>query len=201
VTQTLVRCAWAGDDPLMVAYHDEEWGVPCHDDRELFERLMLEGFQAGLSWATILRKREHFRRAFDGWDAEQIAAYGDEEVARLLDDAGIVRNRLKVLAAVRNARAFLDVQGEAGSFDRYVWSFVGGAPLRRDGRPASLADIPSRTAESDVLSKDLRRRGFTFVGTTICYAFMQSVGMVDDHTVGCFRAEGAALTPRPPRPS
>ncbi|MGH2599728.1 MAG: DNA-3-methyladenine glycosylase I [Dehalococcoidia bacterium] len=186
--QARVRCAWAGADPLMIAYHDEEWGVPCHDDQELFERLMLEGFQAGLSWATILRKREHFRRAFDGWDAERVAAYGDDEIARLLADPGIVRNRLKVHGAIRNARSFLDLQREAGSFDSYVWSFVGGASLRRDGRPESLADAPSRTAESDALSKDLRRRGFTFVGSTICYAFMQSVGMVDDHTTGCFRA-------------
>jgi DNA-3-methyladenine glycosylase I len=188
VTVALPRCEWVGDDPLMIAYHDEEWGVPCYDDRELFERLMLEGFQAGLSWATILKKREHFRRAFDGWDPERVAAYGDAEVARLLADPGIVRNRAKVRAAIGNARACLAVRREAGSFSTYLWSFVGGAPLERDAPPADLAAIPARTAESDALSRDLRRRGFAFVGSTICYAFMQSVGMVNDHTAGCFRA-------------
>lgn len=183
---TLQRCDWVGGDPLMVAYHDQEWGVPCHDDVVLFERLMLEGFQAGLSWATILRKRQSFRRAFDAWDAERIAAYGDADVARLMADAGIVRNRLKVLGAIRNARAYLEVRSNEGSFHAYIWSFVGGAPLVR--RPRDLEGVPAHTAESDGLSKDLRRRGFTFVGSTICYAFMQSVGMVDDHTIGCFRA-------------
>lgn len=182
-----VRCPWAGTDPLMIAYHDAEWGTPCHDDRELFERLMLEGFQAGLSWATILHKRHHFFEAFDGWDPVRVAAYGPDDVARLLADPGIVRNRLKVAAAVRNAVAFLAVQREFASFERYLWSFVGGAPLRRD-RPATMADVPIRSPESDALSQDLKRRGFTFVGTTICYAFMQSVGMVDDHVEGCFRA-------------
>jgi DNA-3-methyladenine glycosylase I len=182
------RCEWVGDDPLMVAYHDEEWGAPCHDDSALFERLMLEGFQAGLSWSTILRKREQFRRAFDGWDPERVAAYGDGEVARLLADAGIVRNRAKILAAVGNARALLAVREEAASFDAYIWSFVGGRPLVREAPPADLAAIPARTAESDALSKELRRRGFTFVGSTICYAFMQSVGMVNDHTARCFLA-------------
>jgi len=182
------RCEWVGADPLMVAYHDEEWGVPCHDDRALFERLMLEGFQAGLSWATILRKRAHFRRGFDGWDPERVAAYGESELARLLADPGIVRNRAKILAAVGNARAFLAVREEADSFDAYVWSFVGGEPLVREASPADLAAIPARTAESDALSKELRRRGFAFVGSTICYAFMQSVGMVNDHTARCFLA-------------
>ena len=181
------RCSWAGSDPLMIAYHDEEWGVPCHDDRELFERLMLEGFQAGLSWSTILRKRENFFRAFDGWDAERIAAYGPDDLARLMADPGIVRNRLKVEGAVKNARAYLAVRDERGSFDDYVWSFVGGAPLAKPVY-ASLSEVPVSTSESDALSKDLKRRGFTFVGTTICYAFMQSVGMVNDHIVGCFRA-------------
>ncbi len=184
------RCGWAATDPLMVAYHDDEWGVPCHDDRELFERLVLEGFQAGLSWSTILRKREHFRRAFDHWDTERIAGYGSADVERLLADPGIVRNRLKVGASVHNARVFLELQRSEGSFNRYVWAFVGGAPLRHSPSPASLADVPARTAESDALSKDLRARGFTFVGSTICYAFMQSVGMVNDHLVGCFRAPG-----------
>ena len=183
----LPRCPWAGTDPLMVAYHDDEWGVPCHDDPELFERLLLEGFQAGLSWSTILRKREAFRRAFDGFDPERVAAYGPADVARLLADPGIVRNRLKIAAATRNAQAFLAVQREFGSFDRYVWSFVGGAPLRRP-RPTTLAEVPVTTPESDALSRDLKRRGFSFVGSTICYAFMQSVGMVDDHVRGCFRA-------------
>ena len=174
----------------MVAYHDEEWGVTCHDDDALFERLMLECFQAGLSWLTILRKRENFRRAFDGWDAQRIAAYGPEEVARLMSDPGIVRNRLKIQAAISNANAFLAIRREEGSFDRYVWSFVGGEPLRRPAPPTTQA-IPATTAESDALSKDLKRRGFRFVGSTICYAFMQSVGMVNDHVQGCFKARSA----------
>lgn len=181
------RCGWTRTDPLMIAYHDEEWGMPCHDDHALFERLILESFQAGLSWATILRKREHFRRAFEGWDAERIAAYGDADVARLMGDAGIVRNRLKIEGTIRNARAFLAVQRELGSFDRYLWSFVGGEALRRPP-PPSLAAIPAQTPESSLLSADLRRRGFVFVGPTMCYALMQSVGMVNDHVRGCFRA-------------
>ncbi len=172
----------------MVAYHDQEWGVPCHDDRDLFERLTLEAFQAGLSWSTILRKRERFRQAFDGWDVERVAAYGPVDMARLMSDAGIVRNRLKVAAVVQNASAYLHVQRMEGSFDRYVWSIVGGRPRPRERQPATLADIPSRTAESDTLSKALKARGFTFVGSTICYAFMQSVGMVNDHVADCFRA-------------
>lgn len=186
----LPRCAWCLGDDLYLAYHDEEWGVPVHDDAALFERLMLEGFQAGLSWRTILHKRAGFHRAFDGWDAARIAAYGPDDLARLLADPGIVRNRLKIEGAVRNARAYLRLRDELGSFDRYLWAFVGGEPLRRPARPVTLADIPSSTPESDALAKDLKRRGFTFVGTTICYAFMQSVGMVDDHVAGCFRAEG-----------
>ncbi|MGH2561630.1 MAG: DNA-3-methyladenine glycosylase I [Thermomicrobiales bacterium] len=185
---TLVRCAWSLGDPLYEAYHDEEWGVPVHDDRELFERLMLEGFQAGLAWITILRKREHFFRAFDGWDAEKIAAYGPDDIARLLADPGIVRNRLKVNGAVQNANAYLRVRDEFGSFDRYIWSFTGGGPLVQPA-PATLDDVPASTPESDAMSKDLKRRGFTFVGSTICYAFMQSVGMVNDHVADCFRAE------------
>ena len=183
----LGRCPWAGTDPLMVAYHDQEWGTPCHDDQELFERLILEGFQAGLSWAVILRKREAFRRAFAGFDPVAVAAFGPADTDRLLADAGIVRNRLKVAAAVRNAGAFLATQREWGTFDRYVWSFVGGAPLVR-AAPPLWQEIPTHTPESDALSRDLKRRGFAFVGTTICYAFMQSVGMVDDHVEGCFRA-------------
>jgi DNA-3-methyladenine glycosylase I len=185
MTPGIGRCEWAGSDPLMVAYHDEEWGVPCHDDRALFERLILEGFQAGLSWATILRKREAFLRAFDGFDPEIVACYGPADEARLLADAGIVRNRLKVSAAVTNARAFLDTQDEFGTFDAYIWRF---APSPRAARLQTLAEIPATTPESDAMSKDLKGRGFRFVGSTICYAFMQSAGLVDDHVAGCFRA-------------
>jgi DNA-3-methyladenine glycosylase I len=181
---SLVRCAWA-TNALEIAYHDKEWGVPLHDDRGLFELLVLEGAQAGLSWDTILRKRENYRRAFDGFEPLVVANYGPEKVTRLLDDPGIVRNRLKIDAAIRNARAFLAVRDEFGSFDAYVWRFVEGRPRRNAWR--SLAELPARTSESDALSKDLKRRGFTFVGSTICYAFMQSAGLVNDHTVDCFR--------------
>jgi DNA-3-methyladenine glycosylase I len=181
------RCAWGAGDGLLMAYHDEEWGVPSHDDQALFELLVLEGFQAGLSWRTILAKRDNFCRAFDGWDADRIAAYGPDDVARLLADPGIVRNRLKVEGAVKNARAYLRVREERGSFDGYVWSFVGGATLVKPV-PATLAEVPASTPESDVLSKGLKRHGFTFVGTTICYAFMQGAGLVNDHLAGCFRA-------------
>ena len=181
----VTRCEWAGTDPLMVAYHDQEWGVPCHEDRELFERLVLEGFQAGLSWSTILRKRSGFVQAFDGFDAPRIAAYGPDDIARLLGDAGIVRNRLKIEATIFNARAFLETQEAFDSFDAYIWGF---APENPAPRPRSLADIPATSPESDALSKDLKRRGFRFVGSTICYAFMQSIGLVDDHIESCFRA-------------
>jgi DNA-3-methyladenine glycosylase I len=180
-----VRCAWAGSDPLYVLYHDEEWGVPLHDDRRLFEMLILEGAQAGLSWITILRKREAYRRAFDGFDPSRVARYTPARVRRLLADPGIVRNRLKVEGAVRNAQAFLAVQDEFGSFDQYVWQFVGGKPKKNGWR--NPADVPAHTPASDALSRDLKRRGFTFVGSTICYAFMQATGMVDDHVLGCFR--------------
>ncbi len=183
---TIPRCFWAGRDPEMILYHDSEWGVPCHDDRELYERLMLEGFQAGLSWSTILRKRDNFFRAFDGWQPELVANYGEEEFARLMADAGIVRNRLKVRAATQNAQAFLRIQQEFGAFDRYLWDWVDGEPLR-DPAGRTPESIPASTPLSDALSKDLKKRGFTFVGTTIVYAFMQSVGLVDDHTVDCFR--------------
>ena len=179
------RCAWAGADPLMLRYHDEEWGVPLHDDRALFEFLILEGAQAGLSWSTIRRKRAAYRAAFDGFDPAAVAAYDDSKIAALLADPGIVRNRLKIAAAVTNARAFLVIQREFGSFDAYMWRFAGGAP--RQNAWASLADIPARTPESDALSKDLKQRGFAFVGSTICYAHMQAVGMVNDHTTDCFR--------------
>jgi DNA-3-methyladenine glycosylase I len=179
------RCPWCGDDPLYVAYHDTEWGVPQHDDRVLFEFLILEGAQAGLSWLTILRKRENYRKAFDGFDAERIARYGESDVARLLADPGIVRNRLKIAAAIANARAFLAVQGEFGSFDAYLWRFVDGRPIRNAWQ--STAELPATSEVSDALSKDLRRRGFKFVGSTICYALMQAVGLVNDHLAGCFR--------------
>jgi DNA-3-methyladenine glycosylase I len=181
----LERCAWAGSDPLYVAYHDREWGVPVHDDRLMFEFLILEGAQAGLSWATILKKRENYRAAFDNFNPVLVAQYDENKVAELLDDAGIVRNRLKIASAIQNARAFLAVQEEFGSFDAYIWRFVGGAPIRNAWR--SMAEIPAKTPESDALSKDLVSRGFKFVGSTICYAHMQAVGMVNDHLVGCFR--------------
>ncbi len=179
------RCAWCGTDPLYVAYHDEEWGVPSHDERHLFEMLILEGAQAGLSWSTILRKRAGYRAALAGFDPERVARFGARDVQRLLRDEGIVRNRLKIEAAARNARAFLEVQDEFGSFDAYIWRFVNGKPIQ--SRRRTLAEIPARTDESDAMSKDLKRRGFTFVGSTICYAFMQAVGMVNDHVADCFR--------------
>ena len=169
----------------MALYHDAEWGVPLHEDRGLFEFLVLEGAQAGLSWSTILNKRARYREVFDGFDPRQVARYGDRKVAALLADAGIVRNRLKIAAAVANARAFLEVQKEFGSFDAYVWRFVGGSPLHNAWR--TPAEVPARTPVSDALAKDLARRGFRFVGSTICYAFMQATGMVNDHLVGCFR--------------
>ena len=169
----------------MARYHDEEWGVPVHDDRTLFEFLILEGAQAGLSWSTILNKRENYRRAFDHFDPKRIARYDVREVKRLLADPGIVRNRLKIAATIQNAKAFLQVQKEFGSFDRYIWQFVGGKP--KVNAPRTVKQVPARTPESDAMSKDLLRRGFKFVGSTICYAFMQAVGMVNDHTVDCFR--------------
>lgn len=179
------RCAWAGNDPLYVRYHDVEWGVPLHDDRRLFEFLLLEAAQAGLSWITILRKRENYRQAFDGFDPRWIAGYGDRKTEELLANPGIVRNRRKIESAVRNARAFLDVQAEFGSFDAYLWRFVGGKP--KSNRWRSMSRVPTETRESRALAKDMLRRGFTFVGPTICYALMQAVGMVNDHLVNCFR--------------
>jgi DNA-3-methyladenine glycosylase I len=189
------RCPWPTTDPLYLAYHDTEWGVPAHDDRHLFEMLILEGAQAGLSWITILRKRERYREVFDGFDPAVVAGYRARKVESLLKDPGIVRNRLKVSAAVDNARAFLAVQEEQGSFDRYLWSFVGGAPRQNAWR--TMAEVPALTAESDALSQDLRRRGFRFVGSTICYAFMQAVGMVNDHLTTCYRHRELAGRPRP----
>jgi len=176
------RCAWATTD-LSIAYHDKEWGVPVHDDRKLFEFLILEGAQAGLSWEIILRKRENYRAAFDRFEAAKIAKYTEKKVAQLLENAGIIRNRLKIGAAIQNARAFLAVQKEFGSFDTYIWQFVNGKPRKRKRGQ----DIVATTAESDAMSKDLSRRGFKFVGSTICYAFMQAVGMVNDHNLTCFR--------------
>ncbi|HKQ63030.1 MAG TPA: DNA-3-methyladenine glycosylase I [Candidatus Polarisedimenticolaceae bacterium] len=184
------RCAWAGDDPLYVAYHDEEWGVPVHDDRRLFEFLVLEGAQAGLSWLTILRKREAYRRAFAGFDPRRVARFDARAIERLLHDPGIVRNRLKLESAVRNARAFLEVQREFGSFDAYQWRFVDGRPLQH--RRRSTSQVPPRSAVSDAFSRDLRQRGFSFVGTTIVYAHMQAVGMVNDHLTSCFRRREVA---------
>jgi len=179
------RCEWCGNEPIYVEYHDKEWGVPVHDDRKLFEMLILEGAQAGLNWLTILKKRENYRKAFDNFDAKKIAKYDKAKVAKLLADAGIVRNRLKIAATIQNARAFLEVQKEFGSFDRYLWQFVGGKPKINQWK--SLKELPPKTAESDALSKDLKQRGFSFVGSTICYAFMQAVGMVNDHVVTCLR--------------
>lgn len=183
------RCPWAEHEPN-TAYHDTEWGVPLHDDRALFELLILEGAQAGLSWTTILNKRENYRRAFDNFDAKKIAKYGDKKVAALLADPGIVRNRLKIAATIGNARAFLAVQREFGSFDRYLWAFVGGRPIVN--RRRTPKDVPARTPESDALSKDLLARGFKFVGSTIIYAFMQATGMVNDHLVSCPRHKACA---------
>jgi DNA-3-methyladenine glycosylase I len=182
--KTLGRC-WPTDDPLYLKYHDTEWGVPVHNDRRLFEFLILEGAQAGLSWITILRKRQNYRRAFDNFDAKKISKYNSKKVRKLLTDEGIVRNRLKIRATVENAKAFLKVREEFGSFDRYIWQFVGGKPIRNMWQ--SLREIPAHSAESDLMSKDLRSRGFRFVGSTICYAFMQACGLVDDHVKGCFK--------------
>ncbi|HZN32261.1 MAG TPA: DNA-3-methyladenine glycosylase I [Pirellulaceae bacterium] len=188
------RCPWAVGDEY-VAYHDLEWGVPVHDDRLLFEFLILEGAQAGLSWATILKKRQNYRQAFDDFDAAAVAKYGKRKQQTLLANPGIVRNRLKVAAAIANAQAFLAVQEQHGSFDEYIWSFVGGQPLQNAWK--SLKKVPARTPQSDAMSKELTRRGFRFVGSTICYAFMQAVGMVNDHLVGCYRH--AELRPQLPR--
>jgi len=179
------RCAWAGLDPLMLAYHDDEWGVPSHDDRHLFEFLILEGAQAGLSWDTILQKRENYRAALDGFDPKIISRYDQRKQQRLLKNPGIVRNRLKIASTVQNARVFLEIQKEFGSFDRYIWQFVGGKPIVNKWRSGER--IPAATAQSDAMSKDLKKRGFNFVGSTICYAFMQAVGMVNDHAADCFR--------------
>ena len=179
------RCPWCESSELMRDYHDKEWGVPVHDDRMLFEFLILEGVQAGLTWQTVLNKRENYRRAFEGFHADKIACYGKEDVNRLLTDAGIIRNRLKISSTIQNARAFLKIQNEFGTFDVYIWQFVGGKPINH--KIKTIKDIPTNTKESDLMSKDLIKRGFKFVGSTICYAFMQAVGMVNDHEIKCIR--------------
>lgn len=180
------RCFWTGNDPLMIAYHDDEWGDPVHDDQKLFEYMILDAFQAGLSWRTILYKRENFRRAFDNFDVHKIAQYTDQDVQRLLNDAGIIRNRFKIEATINNARRFIEIQREFGSFDQYIWQFTNYRTFRNP-KGVTRDNIPSSSSESDVMSADLKKRGFKFVGTTICYAFMQAIGMVDDHVVGCFK--------------
>ena len=187
---TLTRCPWADSDPLLTAYHDTEWGTPVHDDRVFFEFLVLEGAQAGLSWLTILRKREGYRKAFAGFDAARVARFGEPDVARLLANPAIVRNLLKIMSAITNAQALLALQKAEGSFDRYLWQFVGGAPLRNPWR--SSAEVPAKTPLSDALSKDLQKRGFRFVGSTIVYAFMQATGLVNDHLAGCPAAQPRA---------
>ncbi len=184
---TIDACPWCGQDPLYRRYHDTEWGVPVHDDTVLFEFLVLEGAQAGLNWLTVLRKREHYRRAFEGFDAERVAAFDSTRIEALLQDAGIIRNRLKITSAVSNARAFLDVQSRFGSFDRYIWDFVDGRPLVN--RFASMAEVPAVTPLAETISRDLKRRGFRFVGPTIVYAHMQATGMVNDHLTACPRHE------------
>jgi DNA-3-methyladenine glycosylase I len=193
-SKPLIRCSWAVGE-ASIRYHDEEWGVPVHDDRTLFEFLILEGAQAGLSWSTILNKRANYRRAFDGFDPRRVAQYDQKKIKQLLADPGIVRNRLKISSAVENAKAFLRVQQEFGTFDRYIWQFVGGKP--RVNRWTSLRQLPASTPESDAMSKDLKRRGFRFVGSTICYAFMQAVGMVNDHAADCFATAFCAIAVNP----
>ncbi|MFN0314824.1 MAG: DNA-3-methyladenine glycosylase I [Burkholderiales bacterium] len=188
------RCAWCGEDPLYVRYHDEEWGVPVHDERTLFEFLILEGAQAGLSWITVLRKREHYREALDGFDPERIARYSDKKLERLLENPGLIRNRLKIASLRTNARAFLEIRHSHGSFERYLWQHVGDKPMQNARK--NMGDVPAKTLESDALSKDLVRRGFKFVGSTIVYAYMQAVGLVNDHTIDCFRH--AALSRQTP---
>jgi DNA-3-methyladenine glycosylase I len=179
------RCSWTRQNPLMIEYHDKEWGVPVHDDRKLFEFLILEGAQAGLTWQTVLNKRENYRKAFDGFEVVKIARYGTKDVERLLANSGIIRNRLKIAASIQNAKAFLEIKKEFGTFDAYVWQFVGCRPINH--MITSIKAIPASTKESDVMSKDLFKRGFKFVGSTICYAFMQAIGMVNDHEIKCFR--------------
>ena len=190
------RCSWCGDDPLYVRYHDTEWGVPVYRDRKLFEFLVLEGAQAGLAWITVLRKREAYRRAFDGFDFNKVAAYDEAKIRSLLEDPGIIRNRLKIRSAVSNARAFQEIRREFGTFSRYIWGFIDGVPVQN--RRRGMKDLPARTEASDAISKDLKRRGFSFVGSTIVYAHMQATGMVNDHVTGCFRhAEVRGMASKP----
>ncbi len=179
------RCPWPSDDPLLIAYHDAEWGVPLHDDRKLYEFIVLDGMQAGLSWSTVLRKRENFRMAFRGFDPRIVSRFTARDVKRLLNDRGIIRNRLKIESAIVNARKLLDIRKEFGSFDAYIWQFTGGKTVQH--RCRRLVDVPTTSGESDAMSRDMKKRGFTFVGTTICYVFMQAAGMVNDHLVDCFR--------------
>jgi len=179
------RCGWSITDPLMIEYHDNEWGVPVHDDRKHYEFIVLDGAQAGLSWQTVLRKREAYREAFDNFDFGKVARYNEKKIDELLENPGIIRNKLKINSAVQNAKAFLDVRKEFGTFDKYIWQFVGGSPIHNSWK--SLRELPAKTPVSDAMSKDMKKRGFNFVGSTICYAYMQAAGMVNDHTTGCFR--------------
>lgn len=188
------RCGWSITDPLMIEYHDNEWGVPLHDDRKHFEFIVLDGAQAGLSWQTVLRKRETYRKAFDNFDYGKVARYNENKITELLNDPGIIRNRLKVNSAVQNAKAFLEVRKEFGTFDEYIWQFVGGNPIHNSWK--SLKELPAKTPISDAMSKDMKKRGFNFVGSTICYAYMQAAGMVNDHTVDCFRHRELRRTTR-----
>jgi DNA-3-methyladenine glycosylase I len=190
ITVQKLSCEWPGKEPLMIAYHDHEWGVPLHDDQKLFEFLILDAAQAGLNWSLVLKKRENYRAALDGFDANKMARYNEKKLGELLQNPGIIRNRLKVNSFVKNAKSFLNIQQEFGAFDRYIWQFVGGRPLQNHWE--TLKQIPVSTVESDAMSKDLKMRGFSFVGTTICYAFMQAAGMVNDHLVHCFRYEQVA---------
>ena len=185
--RTVKRCEWAGSDPAYLAYHDNEWGVAVHDDKRLFEMLILEGFQAGLSWITILKRREHFRKAFASWNWKKVAKFTHADVARLMQDTGIIRNHMKITAAIKNANLFIAVRKEFDTFDRYLWQFTGNKTLRKIPPAKTFKDLPTHSPESDAMSKDLRKRGFSFVGTVICYSLMQAVGMVDDHVEGCFR--------------
>ena len=187
MAKSLTRCPWPAEDKLMIEYHDKEWGLPVHNDEKHFEFLLLDGFQAGLSWSTILKKRDNFRRAFDNFDYTKIAKYTSRDISRLLKDAGIVRNKLKIEAAIMNAKKFQEVQAEFGSFDKYIWQFVGGAVKKN--RLKKLSDFPAKTKESDDMSRDLQKRGFKFAGSTICYAYMQAAGLVNDHTQDCFRSK------------
>lgn len=185
MNKTIKKCPWTTDDPLMIKYHDEEWGVPLHNDRKLFEFIILDGFQAGLSWRTIINKRKNFRKAFDNFDPVKVAKFSDKKIIELMNDEGIIRNKLKINAAVENAKAFLKVQKEFGSFDKYIWQFTGGKTIVNKFR--NLNELPATSKESDLMSTDLKNRGFKFVGSTICYAFMQAAGMVNDHITECFR--------------